>query len=141
MNEFEKIALTAPLAFGGGYLTRLLLDKRGERRALVRVIADKYISGVSTAARSDESHFRLGVLQRSGAALLTKREFASMVEIVVGHGCPDPTKNHELCIDIPLLDIIRAANAENVDIGSATDYYKWLLSKFGSRLPPTNGPK
>jgi len=137
MDDFIKIPLTALLAFGGGFWTRFFLDRRSERRTLIRTVADKYIAGISTATRSEDSHFRLGLLQRSGAALLTEQELASVVETVVGHGSPDPTKDHDLCLEAPLLDIIRSANAENVDIGSAEDYYRWLLNKFGTHLPPT----
>lgn len=110
------------IAFVLGYWRALLVARHGERRILIRQISDEYRSAIQKAGNTTHQ-FRLGVLQRAGVARLSDSELSEVLETVtLGYGCLHPTNGDDILEQLPLMILIRAANSQNIDLGSFDDF-------------------
>ena len=81
----------AGFGFIGGFFTRWRLDKLGERRALLKSMGDHYIANAqANSNRQSDEFWRLGMLQKVGAAQLSARELSRLCRRIVAHGLQDP---------------------------------------------------
>lgn len=125
MNEYIKLLITLLGGFALGYLCRWLLDRRSERRGLIKQVVDRY-SGL-TEPRDGESASmeRLEMLQRCGAGLLTRSELSEAGASIQRFGRPDP-----LATGVPYsaFDLLQQASSRGHSLGSALDTYDWIVS-------------
>jgi hypothetical protein len=74
----------ASVGFIGGFFTRWRLDKLAERRALLKSMGDHYIANTQADSNQQGNEFwRLGMLQKVGAAELSARELSRLCRRIV----------------------------------------------------------
>jgi hypothetical protein len=87
-----KLGDLANVFLGGviGYIVRLLEERRAELRRLRRML-DRYIANAQAnlVLQTDE-FWRLGMLQKVGAAELSERELSRLCRRIVNYGLLDP---------------------------------------------------
>ncbi len=87
-----KLGDLANVLLGGviGYIVRLLEERRAELRRLRRM-RDRYNANAQAnlVLQTDE-FWRLGMLQKIGAAELNERELSRLCRRIVNYGLPDP---------------------------------------------------
>jgi len=117
--------ITAALGFASGYACRWLLDRRSERRQLVKPVVERYTALPEPRAGASASLERLALLQRSGAGVLTERELATAAAMIRQFGRADP-----LATDLPFsaFELLRQASTSGHSLGSAHETYDWIVS-------------
>jgi hypothetical protein len=117
-----KLGDLANILLGGviGYIVRLL----EERRAELRRMRDRYIANAQAnlVLQTDE-FWRLGMLQKVGAAELNERELSRLCRRIVNYGLQDPRhrkistvfKDHRESLS----GLLRWASKEGIDLSDA----------------------
>jgi hypothetical protein len=125
MNEYTKLLITLLGGFALGYLCRWLLDRRSERRGLIKQVVERY-SGLSEPRDSASARLeRLAMLQRCGAGLLTRSELSEAGASIQRFGSPDP-----LATGLPYsaFDLLQQVSSRGHSLGSALETYDWIVS-------------
>ena len=103
MSEFfDKFWVGSAGAVAGAAINEVVHRLRA-RSALVATVADRYITKARTG--DDSPEFRLGLMQSSGIALLSHRQFQSFIHEVTGRGCTHPFKDSDIEDSIPAKDL------------------------------------
>ncbi len=68
LADLAKLLIGAIIGFFGGFFTRWPLDKLAERRALLNSMGDRYIANAQANSNQGDEFWRLGILQKVGAA-------------------------------------------------------------------------
>jgi hypothetical protein len=117
-----KLGDLANVLLGGviGYIVRLF----EERRAELRRMRDRYIANAQAnlVLQSDE-FWRLGMLQKVGAAELNERELSRLCRRIVNYGLHDP-RHREISTVFKdhresLSGLLRWASKEGIDLSDA----------------------
>jgi hypothetical protein len=91
LADLAKLLIGAVIGFLGGFFTRWPLDRLAERRTLVKSIGDHYIENAQAKSNQQANEFwRLGMLQKAGAAQLSACELSRVCRRIVAHGLQDP---------------------------------------------------
>jgi hypothetical protein len=86
LADLAKILIVAIMGFLVGIFTRWPLDKLVERRALVKSMGDRYIASAQANSNQQGKEFwRLGMLQKVGAAELSACELSRVCRRIVAH--------------------------------------------------------
>jgi hypothetical protein len=106
-----------------GYIVRLLEERRAELKRMRRML-DRYIANAQAnlVLQSDE-FWRLGMLQKVGAAELNERELSLLCRRIVNYGLQDPRhrkistvfKDHRESLS----GLLRWASKEGIDLSDA----------------------
>ncbi len=90
LADIGNLLIAAIIGFIGGFLTRWPLDKLAERRALLKDMSGRYIVNAQANLNQQGNEFwRLGMLQKVGAAELSACELSRLCRQVVAHGLKD----------------------------------------------------
>jgi len=117
-----KLGDLADVLLGGviGYIVRLL----EQRRAELRRMRDRYIANAQAnlVLQTDE-FWRLGMLQKVGAAELDERELSRLCHRIVNYGLQDP-RHREISTVFKdhresLSGLLRWASKEGIDLSDA----------------------
>ena len=125
MDECTKLAVTLIGGFALGYLSRWLLDRRSERRALVKQVADRYSALPEPREGASAGLERLAILQRCGAGLLKRSELSEVGATIRKFGRPDPL---ETGVGVSAFDLLQQASSRGHSLGSALETYDWIVS-------------
>jgi hypothetical protein len=119
MYLFECVLLGCVI----GYIVRLLEERLTELRRIRRML-DRYIANAraNLVLQTDE-FWRLGMLQKVGAAELNEHELSGLCRRIVNYGLQDPRhrevstvfKDHRE----PLSGLLRWASREGIDLSDA----------------------
>src|SRR5207244_2242944 len=91
LADLAKLLIGAIIGFFVGFFTRWPLDKLEERRALLKSMGDRYIRDAQANSNQQGDEFwRLGMLQKVGAAELRACELSRLCRRIVNHGLQDP---------------------------------------------------
>ena len=91
LANLVNLLIGAIIGFIGGFFTRWPLDKLAERRALLKSMGDRYIASAQEASnKQDDEFWRLGMLQKAGAAELSAYELSRLCRRITAHGLLDP---------------------------------------------------
>jgi hypothetical protein len=125
MNESTKLLITLLGGFALGYVCRWLLDRRSERRGLIKQVVELYSGLPEPRDGASASLERLAMLQRCGAGLLTRNELSEAGASIQRFGRPDP-----LATDVPYsaFDLLQQASRRGHALGSALETYDWIVS-------------
>ena len=106
-----------------GYIVRLLEERRAELKRMRRML-DRYIANAQAnlVLQSDE-FWRLGMLQKVGAAELNERELSRLCRRIVNYGLQDP-RHREISTVFKdhresLSGLLRWASKEGIDLSDA----------------------
>jgi hypothetical protein len=113
----------ANILIGGviGYIVRLF----EERRAELRRMGDRYIQNAQASPNLQTDEFwRLGMLQKVGAAELSDRKLSRLCRRIVNHGLQDP-QHREISIVFEddrksLSGLLRWASKVGIDLSDAS---------------------
>jgi hypothetical protein len=119
MYLFECVLLGCVI----GYIVRLLEERLTELRRIRRML-DRYIANAQAnlVLQTDE-FWRLGMLQKVGAAELNERELSGLCRRIVNYGLQDP-RNRETSTVFrdhreSLSGLLRWASKEGIDLSDA----------------------
>ena len=119
MYLFEYVLLGAVI----GYIVRLLEERLTELRRIRRML-DRYIANAQAnlVLQTDE-FWRLGMLQKVGAAELSERELSRLCRRIVSYGLQDP-RHREISTVFKdhresLSGLLRWASREGIDLSDA----------------------
>jgi hypothetical protein len=91
LDDLSKLVIGGIIGFVVGIFTRWPLEKLAERRSLVKITGDRYIADAQADSSQQHDEFwRLGMLQKVGAAELSARELSRVCRRIVAHGLRDP---------------------------------------------------
>jgi hypothetical protein len=116
---FECVLLGAVI----GYIVRLLEERLTELRRIRRML-DRYIANAQAnlVLQTDE-FWRLGMLQRVGAAELSERELSRLCRRIVNYGLQDPRHRETSTVfkdhRESLSGLLRWASREGIDLSDA----------------------
>ena len=126
LADIGNLLIAAIIGFIGGFFTRWPLDKLAERRALLKDMGGRYIVNAQANLNQQGNEFwRLGMLQKVGAAELSACELSRLCRRVVAHGLKDPRQREISTVfkdhRHSLRGLLRWASQENIDLtdGSA----------------------
>jgi hypothetical protein len=115
VRETVKMLGTFVLGIASGWI----LTWFTERRARALRALERYLAGAEKQPESQTSAaFRLGLLQRTGAAELSRRGLRKLAVRVMAHGLVDPLAGYDFFTDWrrePYL-LLRWANREGIDL-------------------------
>ena len=103
-----------------GYIVRLLEERLTELRRIRRIL-DRYIANAQAnlVLQTDE-FWRLGMLQKVGAAELNERELSRLCRQIVGYGLQDPRHRETSAVfkdhRESLSGLLRWASNEGIDL-------------------------
>src|SRR5439155_19459255 len=84
--DIGNLLIAAIIGFIGGFFTRWPLDKLAERRALLKDMGGRYIVNAQANLNQQGNEFwRLGMLQKMGAAELSACELSRLCRRFVAH--------------------------------------------------------
>jgi hypothetical protein len=102
-----------------GFLCGHVSGSFGQKRAQTARVLERYIqaAGQQREAQNDAA-FRMGLLQRSGAAELSRRQLARLAARVVAHGLTDPLTGYDHFSDCRKdpYRLLRWANNEGINL-------------------------
>jgi hypothetical protein len=132
MNESTKLLITLLGGFALGYVCRWLLDRRSERRGLIKQVVELYSGLPEPRDGASASLEHLAMLQRCGAGLLTRNELSEAGASIQRFGRPDP-----LATDVPYsaFDLLQQASSRGHALGSALETYDWIVSSATTPKP------
>jgi hypothetical protein len=106
-----------------GYIVRLLEERRAELKRMRRML-DRYIANAQAnlVLQTDE-FWRLGMLQKVGAAELNERELSLLCRRIVNYGLQDPRHRETSTVfkdhRESLSGLLRWASREGIDLSDA----------------------
>jgi len=121
LADLAKLLIGAIIGFFAGFFTRWPLDKLAERRALLKSMGDRYITSAQADSNQQGDEFwRLGMLQKVGAAELTACELSRLCRRILAHGLQDP-RHREISTVFKdrrhsLRGLLRWASQESIDL-------------------------
>jgi hypothetical protein len=127
----------AGVGFIGGFFTRWRLDKLAERRALLKDMGDRYIANAQANPNLQTDEFwRLGMLQKVGAAELSDAKLSRLCRRIVNHGLQDP-RHREVSTVFKddrrsLRGLLRWASQESLDLSDESAVLEVFLEQGGS---------
>src|SRR5206468_9964986 len=90
LADIGNLLIAAIIGFIRGFFTHWPLDKLAERRALLKDMDGRYIVNAQANLNQQGNEFwRLGMLQKVGAAELSACESSRLCRRVVAHGLQD----------------------------------------------------
>jgi hypothetical protein len=125
LNEYFKLFITLFGGFALGYLCRWLLDRRSERRGLIKQVVERYCGLPEPRDGASASLERLAMLQRCGAGLLTRSELSEAGASIQRFGRPDPLATR---VSYSAFDLLQRASNRGHALGSALETYDWIVS-------------
>ena len=131
-SECVKLLITLVGGFALGYLCRWLLDRRSERRGLIKQVVERYAGLPEPRDGVSASLERLAMLQRCGAGLLSRSELSEAGASIQRFGRPDP-----LATDVPYsaFELLQQASSRGHTLGSALETYDWIVSISATKRP------
>ena len=114
------------------FLLGLLAGSFKERRAQASRVLDRYLVEAERQPEAqNEAAFRMGLLQRSGAAELSGRRLAKLAARVVAHGLNNPLTGYDFFSDWRKdpYRLLRWANDEGVDLSDEDAVLKRLAGE------------
>ena len=124
LADLAKLFIGAIIGFIVGFFTRWPLDKLAERRALLKSMGDRYIANAQADSnQQDDEFWRLGMLQKVGAAELSACELSRVCRRMTAHGLRDPRhleistvfKDHRESLS----GLLRWASKKGIDLSDA----------------------
>jgi len=125
LADIGNLLIAAIIGFIGGFFTRWPLDKLAERRALLKDMGGRYIVNAQANLNQQGNEFwRLGMLQKVGAAELSACELSRLCRRVVAHGLKD-RRQREISTVFkdhrhPLRGLLRWASQESIDLSDGS---------------------
>ncbi len=125
LADLVKLLIGAIIGFIVGFFTRWPLDKLAERRALLKSMGDRYIANAQADSnQQDDEFWRLGMLQKVGAAELSACELSRVCRRITAHGLRDPQhreistvfKDHRHSLE----GLLRWAAQESIDLSDGS---------------------
>jgi len=125
LADIGNLLIAAIIGFIGGFLTRWPLDKLAERRALLKDMSGRYIVNAQANLNQQGNEFwRLGMLQKVGAAELSACELSRLCRRVVAHGLKDPRQREISTVfkdhRHSLRGLLRWASQESIDLSDGS---------------------
>ncbi len=125
LADIGNLLIAAIIGFIGGFLTRWPLDKLAERRALLKDMGGRYIVNAQANLNQQGNEFwRLGMLQKVGAAELSACELSRLCRRVVAHGLKDPRQREISTVfkdhRHSLRGLLRWASQESIDLSDGS---------------------
>jgi len=125
LADLAKLLIGAIIGFIVGFFTRWPLDKLAERRALLKSMGDRYIGNAQADSnQQDDEFWRLGMLQKVGAAELSACELSRVCRRITAHGLRDP-RHREISTVFKdrrrsLAGLLRWASQESIDLSDGS---------------------
>ena len=125
LADIGNLLIAAIIGFIGGFFTRWPLDKLAERRALLKDMSGRYIVNAQANLNQQGNEFwRLGMLQKVGAAELSACELSRLCRRVVAHGLKD-RRQREISTVFKdhrhsLRGLLRWASQESIDLSDGS---------------------
>jgi hypothetical protein len=125
LGDLSKLLIGGVIGFVVGIFTRWPLEKLSERRALLKTMGDHYIADAqANMGRQDDEFWRLGMLQKVGAAALNSRALSRLCDRIVSHGLRDP-RRREISMVFEdrrrsLRGLLRWASQEGIDLSDGS---------------------
>ncbi len=125
LADIGNLLIAAIIGFIGGFLTRWPLDKLAERRPLLKDMSGRYIVNAQANLNQQGNEFwRLGMLQKVGAAELSACELSRLCRRVVAHGLKD-RRQREISTVFKdhrhsLRGLLRWASHESIDLSDGS---------------------
>ena len=125
LADIGNLLIAAIIGFIGGFFTRWPLDKLAERRALLKDMSGRYIVNAQANLNQQGNEFwRLGMLQKVGAAELSACELSPLCRRVVAHGLKD-RRQREISTVFKdhrhsLRGLLRWASQESIDLSDGS---------------------
>ncbi len=125
LADIGNLLIAAIIGFIGGFFTRWPLDKLAERRALLKDMGGRYIVNAQANLNQQGNEFwRLGMLQKVGAAELSACELSRLCRQVVAHGLKD-RRQREISTVFKdhrhsLRGLLRWASQESIDLSDGS---------------------
>ena len=125
LADIGNLLIAAIIGFIGGFLTRWPLDKLAERRALLKDMGGRYIVNAQANLNQQGNEFwRLGMLQKVGAAELSACELSRLCRRVVAHGLKDRQQREISTVfkdhRHSLRGLLRWASQESIDLSDGS---------------------
>ena len=125
LADIGNLLIAAIIGFIGGFLTRWPLDKLAERRALLKDMSGRYIVNAQANLNQQGNEFwRLGMLQKVGAAELSACELSRLCRRVVAHGLKDRQQREISTVfkdhRHSLRGLLRWASQESIDLSDGS---------------------
>jgi len=125
LADIGNLLIAAIIGFIGGFFTRWPLDKLAERRALLKDMSGRYIVNAQANLNQQGNEFwRLGMLQKVGAAELSACELSRLCRRVVAHGLKDPRQREISTVfkdhRHSLRGLLRWASQESIDLSDGS---------------------
>ncbi len=125
LADIGNLLIAAIIGFIGGFFTRWPLDKLAERRALLKDMGGRYIVNAQANLNQQGNEFwRLGMLQKVGAAELSACELSRLCRRVVAHGLKDPRQREISTVfkdhRHSLRGLLRWASQESIDLSDGS---------------------
>ena len=125
LADIGNLLIAAIIGFIVGFFTRWPLDKLAERRALLKSMGDRYIGNAQADSnQQDDEFWRLGMLQKVGAAELSACELSRVCRRITAHGLRDP-RHREISTVFKdrrrsLAGLLRWASQESIDLSDGS---------------------
>ena len=137
LADLAKLLIGAVIGFLGGFFTRWPLDKLAERRALLKSIGDRYIANAQANSNQQGDEFwRLGMLQKLGAAELSACELSRICRRIVAHGLQDPRQRKMSTVfkdrRRSLRGLLHCAAQESIDLSDESAVMRRHVEEGGS---------
>jgi len=145
MNDYERIILTALIAFGFGIGSGVLLENWRERRSFRKSILADYMKRAESKETPDDIFILVGIFQRVGGWRLNDREISQIRNDILGRGLIDPFLPWEPVfkdMKTQASGFLRWAKESNVDFMNPDATIKALAAHADMRnipLPPSKG--
>lgn len=128
------------IGFIGAFFTRWPFEKFAERRALLKSMGNHYIANAQADSNQQGDEFwRLGMLQKVGAAELSACELSRVCRRIVAHGLRDP-RHREISTVFKdrrhsLRGLLRWASQESIDLSDSSA----LLQRHAEEVDAAQG--
>src|SRR5206468_12576175 len=125
LADIGNLLIAAIIGFIGGFFTHWPLDKLAERRALLKDMGGRYIVNAQANSNQQGDEFwRLGMLQKVGAAELSACELSRVCRRIVAHGLQDPRQREISTVfkdrRHTLRGLLRWASQESIDLSDGS---------------------
>jgi hypothetical protein len=128
LSDLANLLLAAIIGYIGGLFA--------ERRALLKSMGDRYIALAQANPNQGDEFWRLGMLQKVGAADLRAYELSRLCRRIVAHGLKDPReremstvfKDHRLSLQ----GLLRWASQESIDLSDGSTVLRRHVEEGGS---------
>jgi hypothetical protein len=125
LGDLSRLLIAGIIGFAVGIFTRWPLEKLSERRALLKTMGDRYIADAqANMGQQGDELWRLGMLQKVGAAGLNARALSCLCDRIVSHGLRDP-RHREISTVFKdrrrsLRELLRWASQESIDLSDGS---------------------